>query len=163
MMYGSRREAAAACEYEGTAASHFSKVAIQYAHRGLYRKAWDLVDTAQTAAKCAMQAHEELWALAGENLTEAEFKAFEKAEIGLRDASNAARVAAEAVRKQNAAQHELPPELEALCKESGVRSEGIKALMRYYTDKCDWTEQQAIEHIKAMFADGTIAALTDLK
>lgn len=163
MVYETRREAAAACDYEGTAASHFSKVAIQYARDGKCRKAWDMADTARTAAKCAMEAHETLWALAGGDLTEAEFKAFEKAEIGLRDASNAARVAAEAVRKQNAAQHELPPELEALCKESGVRSEGIKALMRYYTDKCDWTEQQAIEHIKAMFADGTIAALTDLK
>ena len=30
-MYENRREAAAACDYEGTAASHHSKIAIEYA------------------------------------------------------------------------------------------------------------------------------------
>ena len=109
MVYETRREAAAACDYEGTAASHFSKVAIKYARDGKCRKAWDMADTARTAAKCAMEAHETLWALAGGDLTETEFKAFEKAEIGMCDAANAARAAAEAVRKRNAEQRSMDP------------------------------------------------------
>ena len=60
-------------------------------------------------------------------------------------------------------QRSLHPELEALCKETGTSAEGIKALMNYYTDRCDWTEQQAVNHIKALFADGTIDALKMLK
>ncbi len=60
-------------------------------------------------------------------------------------------------------QRSLHPELEALCKETGTSTEGIKALMNYYTDRCDWTGQQAVNHIKALFADGTIDALKMLK
>ena len=163
MVYETRREAAAACDYEGTAASHFSKVAILYAKDGKCRKAWDMADTARTAAKCAMEAHETLWALAGGDLTEAEFKAFEKAEIGMRDAANAARAAAEAVRKRNAVQHSMDPELQALCVQAGIRPEGIAEIMDYYRDRCDWTEQQAIEHIKTLFKDGTIKAIKELR
>ena len=97
MMYETRKEAAAACTYEGAAASHFSKAAIVFAQKGQCRKAWDLADTARMAAKCAMQAHDDLWELAGEDMTEEEFAAFEKAEIGYMDAGKAERAAATAV------------------------------------------------------------------
>lgn len=157
-MYETRREAAAACNYEGTAASHYSKVAIEYARQGECRKAWSLADTARTAAKCAMQAHDALWELTGEDMTEEEFNAFEKAEIGFMDAGKAEQAAAAAVEKQNA-RPGLNAELEKLCKETGTSTDGIEALMAYYTRTCGWPEEKAIEHIKSLFADGTIAAL----
>ena len=96
-MYETRKAAAAACIYESTAAKHYSKIAIEYAQRGECRKAWDMADTARTAARCALQAHEDLWELAGETLTEEEFDAFEKAEIAQVDATRAERAAAAAV------------------------------------------------------------------
>lgn len=110
-----------------------------------------------------MQAHESLWALAGEDMTEAEFDAFEKAEIAQVSASRAERAAAAAVEKLNAAQHGLPPKLDALCEKTGTRPEGIKVLMTYYTENSGWTEQQAVEHIEKLFADGTIEALKKFK
>ena len=97
MMYKTRREAAAACEYESNAARHYSKVAIEYARRGECRKAWGLADTARIAAKCALQAHGALWNLSGGKLTEKEAIAFEKAEIAQTDATKAERAAAAAV------------------------------------------------------------------
>lgn len=66
-------------------------------------------------------------------------------------------------RTEDAEQHGLHTELDTLCKETETRPEGIKALMDYYTDRCDWTEKQAVEHIKKMFADGTIETLKALK
>ena len=90
---------------------------------------------------------------------EAEFDAFEKAEIAQVSASRAERAAAAAVEKLNAAQHGLPPKLDALCEKTGTRPEGIKVLMTYYTENSGWTEQQAVEHIEKLFADGTIEAL----
>lgn len=65
--------------------------------------------------------------------------------------------------ENNMEQRSLHPELKALCKETGTSTEVIKALMNYYTDRCDWAEQQAVNHIKALFADGTIDALKMLK
>ena len=162
-MYDTRKEAADACKYEAAAAERFSAAAIQKAAEGKCRSAWQLADQARMAARCAMQAHEDLWALAGEDMTEAEFDVFEKAEIAQVSASKAERAAAAAVEKLNAAQHGLHPELYALCEKTGTRYEGIKALMIYYTDRCDWTEQQAVEHIKKLFADGTIEALKMVK
>ena len=97
MMYETRKAAAAACIYEANAAKHYSKVAIEFAQRGECRKAWDMADTARTAARCALQAHEDLWAVAGETLTDEEFDAFEKAEIAQADATRAERAAAAAV------------------------------------------------------------------
>lgn len=96
-MYETRKAAAAACDYESTAASHFSKVAMEYARRGECRRAWSAADNARIAAKCAMQAHEALWELSGGELTEKEFAAFEKAEIAQTDAAKAERAAAAAV------------------------------------------------------------------
>ena len=97
MVYETRKAAEAACIYEANAAKHYSKVAIEYAQRGECRKAWDMADTARTAARCALQAHEDLWALAGETLTDEESDAFEKAEIAQADATKAERAAAAAV------------------------------------------------------------------
>ena len=161
-MYETRKEAAAACNYEGTAASHYSKVAIEYARCGECRKAWNLADTARTAAMCAMQAHDRLWELAGEDMTEAEFEAFEKAEIGFMDAGKAEQAAAAAVQKQNT-QPGLNPELAALCEATGTNPDGIEKLMSYYTGRCKWTEKQAVDYIKDLFADGTIAALKAIR
>ena len=99
----------------------------------------------------------------GEDMTEAEFDAFEKAEIAQISAGRAERAAAAAVEKLNAAQHGLPPKLDALCEQTGTRPEGIKALMAYYTENSGWTEQQAVEHIEKLFEDGTVEALKMLK
>ena len=162
-MYETRKEAADACKYEAAAAERFSTAAIQKASEGQCSTAWRLADQARMAARCAMQAHEELWALAGECMSEAEFDAFEKAEIAQVSAGRAERAAAEAVEKLNSAHHGLPPKLDALCEKTGTRPEGIKALMDYYTDRCDWTEHQAVEYIKKLFADGTIETLKALK
>lgn len=159
MMYETRKEAAAACLREATMANHYSKIAIEYANNGECRKAWDMADTARTAARCAMQAHEDLWTLAGEDLTEEEYGAFEKAEIAQTDATRAERAAAAAVEKLNAAQHRLHPELVVLCQQQGIQTKGIEALMTYYTKTRDWSEQKGVDHIKGLFADGTIAAL----
>ena len=161
-MYENRREAAAACDYEGTAASHYSKIAIEYAREGECRKAWKLADTARIAATCAMQAHDALWELAGEDMTEEEFNAFEKAEIGFMDAGKAEKAAAAAVEKLNA-KRRVHPELAELCESTGTSVEGIETLMKYYTETCGWQEDRAIEHIKRLFADGTIEALKMIK
>ena len=88
-MYETRKEAADACKYEAAAAERFSTAAIRKASEGQCSAAWRLADQARMAARCAMQAHESLWALAGEDMTEAEFDSFEKAEIAQVSASRA--------------------------------------------------------------------------
>lgn len=161
-MYKTRAETAAACSKESTTARVYSKAAIECAERGECQKAWSLADTAKMAAECAMQAHEALWSLAGENMTDEEFTAFEHAELVQTEVRKAIQAAAEAVRKLTA-QPALDPELEALCEQTGTSPEGIKALMVYYKVTCEWTEQQAVAHIKRLFADGTIEAMKLLK
>jgi len=99
MTYTTRKEAADACKYEAAAAARFSSAAIEAAKNGECRKAWKLADQARIAARCAMQAHEYLWKFAGEDMTDAEFDAFEKAEIAQADACRAERAAAAAVEK----------------------------------------------------------------
>ena len=69
-------------------------MAIVHAQNGACSKAWALADTARTAARCALQAHEALWNLSGGKLTEKEQAAFEKAEIAQQDAARAERAAA---------------------------------------------------------------------
>ena len=64
-MYETRKEAADACKYEAAAAERFSTAAIRKASEGQCSAAWRLADQARMAARCAMQAHEALWALAG--------------------------------------------------------------------------------------------------
>ena len=98
-MYETRKEAAAACKYEASAAERFSSAAIKAANRGECRKAWNFADQAKTAARCAMQAHEELWELAKGDLTTAEFDSFEKAEIAQINAAKAECAAAAAVKQ----------------------------------------------------------------
>ena len=114
-MYETRKEAADACKYEAAAAERFSTAAIRKASEGQCNEVWRLADQARMAARCAMQAHEALWALVGEDMTEAEFDAFEKAEIAQVSAGRAERAAATAVEKLNAAQHGRPPKLDTLC------------------------------------------------
>ena len=109
-----------------------------------------------------MQAHDALWELAGEDMTEEEFNAFEKAEIGFMDAGKAEKAAAAAVEKLNA-KRRVHPELAELCESTGTSVEGIETLMKYYTETCGWQEDRAIEHIKRLFADGTIEALKMIK
>ena len=101
MLYDTRKEAAAACTYEAAAAKHYSKLALEFARNRKCRKAWDMADTATTAAKCAMQAHEALWELSGGELTEKEWAAFEAAEVAQVDARQAVRAAAAAVDQVN--------------------------------------------------------------
>ena len=50
----------------------------------------------------------------------------------------------------------IPTELAALCEATGTRKEGVAALMKYYTETCEWTQTQAIEHIIELFENGTI-------
>ena len=100
-IYTTRKEAAEACRFEADIAKRYSELAIKKAANGECRAAWDMADTACMAAKCAMNAHEALWELAGEQLTDDEFDAFEKAEIAQGDAMKAKRAAAKAVEKAN--------------------------------------------------------------
>ena len=57
---------------------------------------------------------------------------------------------------------ELPAELEAMCQATGIRPEGIAALLRYYTNRCYWSKAKAIDHIKALYEDGTIDEIQSL-
>ena len=57
---------------------------------------------------------------------------------------------------------ELPAELEAMCRATGIRPEGIAALLRYYRNRCYWTEEKAVDHILALYADGTIDDVRNL-
>ena len=161
MTYTTRKDAAEACRYEAAAAERFSSAAIMRAEKGETSSAWSMADMARTAARCAMQAHEDLWDLVGENMTGAEFEVFEKAEIAQTDAGRAERAAAEAVKKLNEA-HRLTKDLEEICDATGTRKEGIEALIEYYTGSCGWTETQAIAHIKKLFADGVIEQIKRL-
>lgn len=101
-MYNTRQEAADACKYEAAAAERFSKTAIRKASEGQCSAAGRLADQARTAARCAMRAHEELWELAGEDMTEEEFDAFEKAEIAQNSVRRAALEVTAAGKKLNA-------------------------------------------------------------
>lgn len=101
MLYRTRKEAADACECEASTAKHFSEVAIEAANKGDCGLAWAMADNARIAAKCAMQAHEDLWELANGRLTEAEYEVFIAAEIAQSDATKAERAACAAVEKLN--------------------------------------------------------------
>ena len=100
-LYETRKEAMDACKYEANTAKRYSENAIRLAANGECSKAWDMADISRMAAKCAMQAHEELWALTEGKLTDDEFEEFEMAEIAQSDASRAEKAAAAAVEKQN--------------------------------------------------------------
>ena len=101
-MHQTRKEATKTCRLESTAAKHYSKLANNHAEQGEYSKAWKMADTAMVAAKCAMQAHQELWKLSGGKLTSKEFEAFEAAEIAQAEARKATKAAADTAAKLNA-------------------------------------------------------------
>lgn len=101
-LYNTRKQAKEACEREGKFAITYAEKAVAYAEQGFVTKAWSCADTAKTAADCAMTAHEELWELSKGNLTEAEFEAFEKAEIAQAKARAAINAAAKAGEKAQA-------------------------------------------------------------
>ncbi len=58
---------------------------------------------------------------------------------------------------------ELPSALDKLCEATGIRREGIAALLRDYTNRCHWPEAKAVDHIMALCDDGTIDELQSLK
>ena len=89
-LYTNRDEAKQGCEYEATTAIRYAEAAISYAREGKTGAAWRMAEIAHAAAKCAAQAHDELWELTDGELTDAEFEAFEKAEIALIKANAAA-------------------------------------------------------------------------
>lgn len=101
-LYNTRKQAKEACNREGEFAARYAEKAISYAEQGFVTRAWSCVDTAKMAADCAMKAHDELWELSKGNLTEAEFEAFEKAEVAQVKARQAINAAAKAGEKAQA-------------------------------------------------------------
>ena len=101
-LYNTRKQAKEACNREGEFAITYAERAVAYAEQGFVTKAWNCADTAKMAADSAMKAHDELWELSKGNLTEAEFEAFEKAEIAQAKARMAINAAAKAGEKAQA-------------------------------------------------------------
>jgi hypothetical protein len=93
-LYETREEAAQGCRVSAKTAERYAKAAERFAKEGRKTSAWNMADTAKTAADCAMQAHEVLWNLTGGRLTDEEFEAFEQAEIAQTNARKAAGTAA---------------------------------------------------------------------
>lgn len=89
-LYTNREDAKQGCEYEAATAIRYAEAAISYAREGKTGAAWRMAEIAHAAAKCAAQAHDELWEITNGDLTEEEFEAFEKAEIALIKANAAA-------------------------------------------------------------------------
>ena len=102
-IYRNREEAAESCKQEAAFAKRYSEAAIHCAAESMCSAAWHNADVAKIAATCAMQAHEALWGYTDGELTDYEFECFEAAEIAQTDAIKAARAAATAVQKLNAA------------------------------------------------------------
>ena len=102
-IYRNREEAADYCRLEAACAKKYSDAASQRAAEGKCGAAWWNADNAKTAATCAMQAQEALWGYTDGELTDYELECFEAAEIAQNDAIKAARAAAAAVEKLNAA------------------------------------------------------------
>ena len=101
-LYGTKKQAKEACKREGEFAITCAEKAVAYAEQGFVTKAWNCADTAKMAADCAMKAHDELWELSKGKLTDAEFEAFEKAEIAQAKARTAINAAAKAGEKAQA-------------------------------------------------------------
>ena len=159
MTYTTRKEAADACKYEASAAERFSSAAIEAAKNGECRKAWNpqIRHAWQRDARCRRT---KICGNPPEDMTSAEFDAFEKAEIAQTDAGRAERAAAAAVEKLN--RDALDTQLDALCEATDTSRDGIKALMKYYTETCGWTKEAAVEHIKGLFDNGTIDLIKSL-
>ena len=67
-------------QYEAKAALRFAAKAEEYIEQNILGAAIDMLDTAVTASKCAMQAHEKFWELQNDDITDEEFKAIDTAE-----------------------------------------------------------------------------------
>ena len=50
----------------------------------------------------------------------------------------------------------LNPILAAMCEETGTSKDGIQKLIDYYTERCGWTEESAVEYVYELFENGTI-------
>lgn len=67
-------------EHEVKACKHYTANAIRKAGDGKVGAAINMLDIAQMAKACAMQAHEELWKVSKGNLNNTEFELFSDAE-----------------------------------------------------------------------------------
>lgn len=67
-------------EREVKACKHYTANAIRKADDGKVGAAINMLDIAQTAKTCAMQAHDELWKVSGGKLSSKEFELFADAE-----------------------------------------------------------------------------------
>ena len=86
-----RAELAATCALEAKWARKFRADAEWHAAAGRIRAAQTAVENALVAAKCAIQAHDQLWDEAPEDLTSEETEAFIAAEVAEVDARAAVR------------------------------------------------------------------------
>lgn len=66
--------------HEVKACKHYTATAIRKADDGKVGAAINMLDIAQMAETCAMQAHEELWKVSGGKLSSKEFELFSDAE-----------------------------------------------------------------------------------
>lgn len=51
---------------------------------------------------------------------------------------------------------ELRKKLAAICERTRTRLSGIEVLLKYYTETCGWTEEEALNHTIGLFENGTI-------
>lgn len=54
---------------------------------------------------------------------------------------------------------ELNQALAEICEETGTSKAGIRALIKYYTEGCGWSEESAVEYIYELFENGTITQI----
>lgn len=79
-IYNNKKEALKGLQIETKAAKKYANLAFEKAMEGKRSSAINFLDIAQTAKKCADQAHEALWELSQGKLTEKEFEIFCEAE-----------------------------------------------------------------------------------
>lgn len=84
-----KKETAQWLTNEVKACKRYTLNAIKKAKEGKISAAISMLDTAQTAETCAMQAHEELWRISKGKLTSKEFELFADAEILNKDVQKA--------------------------------------------------------------------------
>lgn len=57
---------------------------------------------------------------------------------------------------------ELRENLKKICEENETQYSGIEKLLKYYTEKCKWPEEKAIDYIIELFHNGIIDQIKDL-
>lgn len=67
-------------QYEAKAALRFAARAEELIEQNILGTALEMIDTAITASKCAMQAHEKFWEIQNDDITDEEFEAIDRAE-----------------------------------------------------------------------------------